>query len=120
MELNRPLQCLGGLCGAAGLAAYASATHGTSANLNVVAPILLIHAPAFLVLAILSAQNRATLIGGWIITLGLMLFIGDLLSRDFAGDRLFPFAAPTGGSLLILGWLVVGLSAFATKTRPSA
>jgi uncharacterized membrane protein YgdD (TMEM256/DUF423 family) len=39
------------------------------------------------------------------------LFSGDIAARVLMGGRLFPMAAPIGGSLLILGWLVVGLSA---------
>ena len=31
--------------------------------------------------------------------------------RHVTGDRLFPFAAPTGGTLLIVSWLVLTLSA---------
>jgi uncharacterized membrane protein YgdD (TMEM256/DUF423 family) len=46
-----------------------------------------------------------------VLLVGLVLFCGDLLARDFLGGRLVPFAAPVGGSLLILGWLVVAASA---------
>ncbi|HMF68928.1 MAG TPA: DUF423 domain-containing protein, partial [Phyllobacterium sp.] len=46
------------------------------------------------------------------LVLGLLFFVGDLVSRDVAGDRLFAFAAPLGGSLLILGWVIVAATAF--------
>jgi uncharacterized membrane protein YgdD (TMEM256/DUF423 family) len=39
------------------------------------------------------------------------LFAGDLTLRQFAGHGLFPFAAPTGGTLLIASWLVLALAA---------
>jgi uncharacterized membrane protein YgdD (TMEM256/DUF423 family) len=39
------------------------------------------------------------------------LFAGDLTLRQYAGHSLFPMAAPTGGTLLIAGWLVLALSA---------
>jgi len=39
------------------------------------------------------------------------LFADDVSMRAFAGQRLFPMAAPTGGTLLILGWLVLTAAA---------
>ena len=38
------------------------------------------------------------------------LFAGDLTMQQYAGHRLFPFAAPTGGTLLIVSWLALALS----------
>ena len=39
------------------------------------------------------------------------LFAGDLSMRQYAGNSLFPMAAPTGGTLLIASWLVLAVSA---------
>jgi uncharacterized membrane protein YgdD (TMEM256/DUF423 family) len=39
------------------------------------------------------------------------LFAGDLTLRQYAGHGLFPMAAPTGGTLLIVSWLALALSA---------
>jgi uncharacterized membrane protein YgdD (TMEM256/DUF423 family) len=39
------------------------------------------------------------------------LFAGDLCFRHFAGHSLFPLAAPTGGTLLIVSWLVLAIAA---------
>ena len=39
------------------------------------------------------------------------LFAGDLSLRQYAGHSLFPFAAPTGGTLLILSWLALAVAA---------
>jgi uncharacterized membrane protein YgdD (TMEM256/DUF423 family) len=39
------------------------------------------------------------------------LFAGDLAIRQFAGHSLFPFAAPTGGTLLIVSWVVLAVAA---------
>ena len=50
-------------------------------------------------------------IGSLILLVGLLLFCGDLLARDFLGSRLFPLSAPIGGTLLIVGWLVIAGSA---------
>lgn len=112
MEINRGFVGLGGLFGAAGIAAYAAAAHSASGHMATIAPILLIHAPAFLSLSLLGKLSRASYLGGLILILGLLFFIGDLVSRDLNGDRLFAFAAPLGGSLLILGWIVVAATVF--------
>ncbi|MEK1852933.1 MAG: DUF423 domain-containing protein [Phyllobacterium sp.] len=112
MDIHRIFAGLGGLFGAAGIAAYAAAAHSAEGHVATIAPILFIHAPAFLALSILAKISRAASFGGLVLILGLVLFIGDLLSRDYAGNRLFAFAAPLGGSLLILGWLVVAATAF--------
>lgn len=107
MELYRPFAFFGGLSGAAALAAYAASAHAGSANLATVAPILLAHAPALLVFALLAPGRMTAKLGGWIILLGLVLFTGDLVVRDMTGARLFPYAAPLGGTSLIVGWLVI-------------
>lgn len=112
VEINRVFVGLGGLFGAAGIAAYAAAAHSASGHMATIAPILLIHAPAFLSLSLLGKLSRASYLGGLILILGLLFFIGDLVSRDLNGDRLFAFAAPLGGSLLILGWIVVAATVF--------
>lgn len=112
MEIQRTFAGLGGVFGAAGIAAYAAAAHGTSSHMATIAPMLSIHAPAFLALALLARASKAAYAGGLTLALGLLLFIGDLVSRDYTGDRLFAFAAPLGGSLLILGWLIVAATAF--------
>ena len=50
-------------------------------------------------------------LAGWAI--GATLFSGDVSLRAFSGHRLFPMAAPTGGTLLILAWLCLAIAAFA-------
>ena len=44
---------------------------------------------------------------------GAGLFAGDLALRAFAGHRLFPMAAPTGGTILIAAWLALAIAALA-------
>jgi len=112
LDINRIFAGLGGLFGAAGIAAYAAAAHSAEGHMATIAPILFIHAPAFLALSVLARLNRAAYFGAWVLVLGLLFFIGDLVARDVAGDRLFPLAAPLGGSLLILGWIVIAATMF--------
>jgi uncharacterized membrane protein YgdD (TMEM256/DUF423 family) len=47
--------------------------------------------------------------GAAVLALGAALFSGDLAARAFLGGRLFPFAAPLGGSLMIFGWVALAL-----------
>jgi uncharacterized membrane protein YgdD (TMEM256/DUF423 family) len=46
-----------------------------------------------------------------VLFIGLLIFSGDLIMRDMAGHRLFPMAAPSGGMLMILGWLITAAAA---------
>ncbi|HQR91592.1 MAG TPA: hypothetical protein PLH31_20420, partial [Caulobacter sp.] len=43
--------------------------------------------------------------------LGAALFAGDLAMRQYQGRSLFAMAAPTGGTTLILSWLVLAIAA---------
>jgi uncharacterized membrane protein YgdD (TMEM256/DUF423 family) len=45
------------------------------------------------------------------------LFSGDLALRAFAGHRLFPMAAPTGGIILIAAWLALAAAAVIALIR---
>lgn len=101
---------LGGLCGALALIFYAISAHSGSEYLSIIAPILLAHAPTFLVLSLLAARCSAATYGGTAIFIGLLLFCGDLLCRHFWGQRLFPFAAPIGGLTMIFGWLIISFA----------
>lgn len=112
-QTDRILFCVGALCGALGVALSAMAAHregllGTAANM------LLVHAPALMVLAghQFDLLQRA---GAWVLVIGLALFCADIAARAFLGDRLFPMAAPAGGLLLIGGWLLVAMSALVSR-----
>ncbi|ADV13606.1 DUF423 domain-containing protein [Mesorhizobium ciceri] len=107
---SRILVLAGGFCGAAGVALSAAAAHLGGAFVGTAASFLLMHAPVFLAAGLLGA-NRILRIGSLILLVGLLLFCGDLLARDFLGSRLFPLSAPIGGTLLIAGWLAIAASA---------
>jgi uncharacterized membrane protein YgdD (TMEM256/DUF423 family) len=109
----RPFLLVGGLLGAAGIALSAAAAHAGGGNIATAANFLLLHGPAFLALGLFDGMaGRMLKTGGWIVLAGLVLFAGDLLARHYLGDRLFPLAAPSGGTLMIAGWLVIAASAF--------
>ena len=113
---GRILILAGGLCGATGVALSAAAAHLGGAFVSTAASFLLMHAPVFLAVGLVGA-NRVLRIGSLILLVGLLLFAGDLLARDFLGSRLFPMSAPIGGTLLIAGWLVIAGSAL-VRWRP--
>ncbi|OYU48416.1 MAG: hypothetical protein CFE31_12375 [Rhizobiales bacterium PAR1] len=118
------LIALGGLFGASGVALSAMAAHSPEgANLKTAADFLLVHGPAFFALAALA---RAQALPRWVIVagalalaLGLAFFAGDLTRRSFTGYRLFPMAAPTGGTLMILGWAWFALAGIFSALRPA-
>ena len=112
----RILVFAGGLCGAAGVALSAAAAHLGGAFVGTAASFLIMHAPVFLAVG-LAGANRILRIGSLVLLVGLVLFCGDLLARDFVGSRLFPMSAPIGGSLLIAGWLAIAASAL-VRQRP--
>jgi uncharacterized membrane protein YgdD (TMEM256/DUF423 family) len=111
---DRRLVCTAGVSGALGVGLSAAAAHRGGGDLSVAASFLLMHASALLVLGLVSLACIAR-IGGVVLVVGLALFCGDLVARTYLGSRLFPYAAPGGGILLIAGWLLVGASAFARR-----
>lgn len=112
---TRALIVLAALSGVLGVGISAAAAHITGGNLTTAAQFLLFHAPALLALAaLMTAGAIHPLLGpiaGYVLVLGLVLFCGDLSRRAFASLPLFPRAAPTGGILLMIGWVLVGIAA---------
>lgn len=113
MILGRILLFVGALFGATGVALSAVNAHLGGANIGTAASFLLTHAPALLAIGLLGGRYGDGLIrsGGVLLFFGPLLFSGDLLVREFVGERLFPMAAPSGGTLTILGWIVVAIGA---------
>ena len=107
------LMICAGLMGAAGVALLAASAHAApGATLDTAGYVLLLHAAAVLALIGFAGQ-------GWFsargmtsyaaigLVIGAALFAGDIAARAFLGHRLFPMAAPAGGVVMILSWLVV-------------
>ncbi len=113
---GRILVILAGLMGADGVILAAMSAHGGDAALLAPASsMLLFHASAVLGAVALAERGlvhaRAGLVAATGFVVAAFLFAGDLTVRHFAGHSLFPFAAPTGGTLLILSWLLLAVSA---------
>jgi uncharacterized membrane protein YgdD (TMEM256/DUF423 family) len=116
MSPSRILVVLAGLMGACGVMLAAAAAHLADASrLGTASSMLLFHACAVLGAAALTERSLLHAGIGLAAAFGFViaasLFAGDLTLRQYAGHSLFPMAAPTGGTLLIAGWLVLALSA---------
>jgi uncharacterized membrane protein YgdD (TMEM256/DUF423 family) len=103
---------LAGLIGALGVALSAMAAHGGDTRLvGAAAAVCMAEAPALLALSIGWEKVRTALPASLLLGLGCLLFAGDLLYRHLNGAALFPMAAPTGGVMMILGWVAVAAGA---------
>ena len=113
---------LAALMGAAGVVLAAASAHQTDATrLASASSMLLFHASAALA-AVLLAERRIVHMelglaaaSGFISAAG--LFAGDLTLRQYADHGLFPMAAPAGGTLLVLSWLMLAVAAIWPRRR---
>lgn len=102
-----------GLMGLAGIVTAAAASHGADPRLMAGASAMcLAHAPALIALYAAWPSMRAAPLAALLLAVGTALFAGDLLYRHFFGAGLFPMSAPTGGVIMMAGWLAVALGAF--------
>ncbi len=116
------LIALAALAGAAGVALLALAAHAApGSGLDSAGSLLLFHAAA--TLGALSAiahgfvGRRFGLAAVVLFLGGAALFAIEVALHALAGRQPFPMAAPIGGSLTILGWLVLCLAAAAATRR---
>jgi uncharacterized membrane protein YgdD (TMEM256/DUF423 family) len=112
----RILIILAGIMGADGVILAAASAHQPDAmRLASASSMLLFHATAMLAVVALAERGVIHLRIGIAAATGFFiaaaLFAGDLTMRQYAGHSLFPMAAPTGGTLLIVSWLVLAVSA---------
>ena len=115
-RLSRILIILAGIMGADGVILAALSAHQADAtHLATASSMLLFHATAVLAAVALAergvihARVGMTAATGFIVAAA--LFATDLTLRQYAGHRLFPFAAPTGGTLLVASWLALAVAA---------
>ena len=123
-SMFRILIILAAIMGADGVILAAASAHQPDATrLASASSMLLFHALAVLAAVALTerglvhARLGISAAWGFVIAAGFgfviaaALFAGDLTMRQYAGHSLFPMAAPTGGTLLIVSWLVLAVSA---------
>jgi uncharacterized membrane protein YgdD (TMEM256/DUF423 family) len=116
--MTQILIALAGLMGAAGIVLTAAGAHGKpGAGLDSAGYLLVIHAVAVLAGVVAARQGLLLrplgliVVGGFI--LGSVLFAADVAARAYLGHRLFPFAAPAGGMIMIASWLGLVVAALA-------
>lgn len=96
------------LCAASvALAAYAShaALPGQASRLGLAAAFAFGHGLALILIS--GRRSRLAAISRWLLLLGIAGFSGGLCFAAFIGSR--AATAPLGGSLLIIGWLVLAV-----------
>jgi uncharacterized membrane protein YgdD (TMEM256/DUF423 family) len=110
------LIALAGLMGAAGIVLTAASAHGKpGSGLDSAGYLLLLHAAA--TIAGIAAERTGLLgrplgtLALWGFVLGAGLFAADVATRAYIGSRLLPFAAPAGGIILIMSWLLLAVAA---------
>ena len=109
------------LMGAAGVTLAAAGVHENGGELVLrSAQFLLLHACAALAIAahakVATASALALLIVGFVMEAGAILFSAELAIHIFMGVRIFPFAAPIGGTTMLLAWIALA-AVFATANR---
>ncbi len=112
----RILAILAAIMGADGVILAAAAAHQSdAARLASASSMLLFHALAVLAVVALAERGilhlRIAMLAAWGFVVAAALFAGDLALRQYAGHSLFPFAAPTGGTLMIASWLALAVAA---------
>lgn len=110
---------IAGVMGAAGIMLTAAGAHSKPGiGLDSAGYLLLIHAVAVVAGAAAGRQGivlrtpATVALCGFV--LGAGLFAADVAARAWLGTRLFPFAAPAGGTILIIAWLALVAAALAS------
>lgn len=119
MRFNRPLLLFAALNGAMSVAVGAFGAHGVppeaKALLTTGGQYQMVHALLAAVLAIWPVAGRTGHLAGWLSAVGGLIFCTTLLLVALAGMRFMGAITPVGGTLMIIGWLVVAWRA----VRPS-
>jgi uncharacterized membrane protein YgdD (TMEM256/DUF423 family) len=110
------LVILAAVMGADGVILAAASAHQADATrLAAASSMLLFHATAVLAVVALAERGiihaRIGIAAAFGFFVAAALFAGDLSLRQYAGHGLFPMAAPSGGTLLIVSWLGLALAA---------
>jgi len=119
---NSLILLIAALHGAAGVALAAAAAHiDGGANLATASHFLMVHACAGLALASLAAAlpkpQPGLIYATFALQAGVTLFSSDLALRVLGSGRLFPYAAPIGGSATILSWGAIAVWALASFAK---
>jgi uncharacterized membrane protein YgdD (TMEM256/DUF423 family) len=110
--MQQILIALAGVMGAAGIMLTAAGAHGKpGVGLDSAGYLLILHALGVIAGVMAARQGLVLrplgLVVVWGFVAGAGLFAADVAARVYLGTRLFPMAAPTGGMILILAWIVL-------------
>jgi uncharacterized membrane protein YgdD (TMEM256/DUF423 family) len=110
---ERLLAFFGAVLAGAGvaLAAYAAHANGDE-KLHTASLFMSLHGVGMVAITAYgwSGKTRALGLGALLLGLGTALFAADLVSLTLQGHALFPYAAPIGGTSMILAWLGIALA----------
>ncbi len=123
-SINLTLTALAALAGAAGVLLAAAGAHvNADPRLQTASHILLPHAVAalgFVAHSRASPSPRGFTAAAGLLLLGAGLFAADMTLRAVWGVHLIPYLAPTGGLLMVAGWLVGVAAATSAAMTPRA
>lgn len=112
-QLRPAILFIAGMMGVYGVASAAAASHGADPRLlGGASAMCLAHAPALIALYAAWTSLRTAGAAALLLSVGTALFAADLTVRHFLGHGLFPMSAPTGGILMMAGWLAIAAGAF--------
>ncbi|WP_438752539.1 DUF423 domain-containing protein [Pararhizobium sp. O133] len=112
-QLRSAILFIAGLMGVAGVVSAAAASHGADPRLlGGASAMCLAHAPALIALYAAWPILRTAPAAALLLSAGTALFAVDLTARHFLAHGLFPMSAPTGGILMMSGWLAVAVGCF--------
>ena len=107
--------------GAGGVMLLAAASHAAPGNATIAGQMLLFHASALMAAALARDAGHLHPHVGFVsiagLAVGVIVFGADLALRGFGYGRLFPMAAPIGGTLTIAGWIVLLAAAVLARGR---
>lgn len=119
MTATRLIFALTALYGAAGVALLAYGAHAGGQNATTAGQMLLFHASAAMAATLARKAGHLSSglgrLGVALLLAGVAIFAADLALLAARGHRLFPMAAPIGGTTTILGWLVLAVAALAGR-----
>lgn len=72
---------------------------------------LMVHSVLAVAIALWSGSNRLAHTSGWVALGGGLIFCFALTLLALTGIRIMGAVAPIGGSLMILGWILLAISA---------
>jgi uncharacterized membrane protein YgdD (TMEM256/DUF423 family) len=109
------LAAVSALVGALAVALAAAGAHLPQGGefTRTAAVFLLLHAATGLGIASharIAYHANALILFGFLLLAGAAMFAADLAFHDFFGRRMFPFAAPVGGTTMIAMWAALAIA----------